>query len=150
MSGQSQPVRVFSSRRMVDKPRVSPFAYRLRADGIDAWLDEWEIGPGDDVAAQINQGLDACQVGLVFLSSTEEPGGRWRDAEANTLTLDRLEGRLKRVIPVLLDAHAPVPALLRALDRRSIDDYDAIRDAIPPPRGRTRSTAPTPRRRQCG
>jgi hypothetical protein len=51
-------------------------------------------------------------------------------AEVSTLTADRLDGRLGRIIPLLLDPHAPVPALLRSLDRRLVGDYEAIRDAI--------------------
>jgi hypothetical protein len=83
-------------------------------------LDKWEIAPGDDVVKTIEAGLDTCEVGLVFLSSTPTPGGVWMGAEASVLTYDRLEGRLGRLIPVLLDADAPVPAFLRALDKRGI------------------------------
>ncbi len=123
-------IRVFCAHRSVDKPRVEVFARRLREDGIDAWLDRWEIGPGDDIVQAIQAGLDECEVGLVFLSSTLAPGGVWMGAEVSVLTYDRLEGRLGRVIPVLLDAGAPVPAFLRPLDKRRVDDYDAVRDAI--------------------
>jgi len=121
---------VFCSHRRADKPIVEAFARRMRQDGIDAWLDKWEIGPGDDVVKAIERGLDECEVGLVFLSSTDHPGGVWMGAEVSVLSYDRLEGRLGRVIPVLIDAHAPVPALLRPLDKRSIHEYEAIRAAV--------------------
>ncbi len=123
-------VKVFCSHRRVDKSRVEAFARRLREDGIDAWLDGWEIAPGDDIVQKIEQGLDECEVGLVFLSSTPAPGGRWMGAEVSTMTHDRLEGRLGRVIPVLLDPDAAIPALLRPLDRRRVEDYEAVRAAI--------------------
>lgn len=123
-------VRVFCSHCRPDKAGVEAFARRLRADGIEAWLDRWEIAPGADVVKAIEAGLDECDVGLVFLSSTKAPGGVWMGAEVSTLTADRLEGRLGRIIPVLLDPDAPVPALLLSLDRRPVDDYEAIRDAI--------------------
>ncbi|MGH6746798.1 toll/interleukin-1 receptor domain-containing protein [Novosphingobium sp.] len=58
---------MFCSHRVVDKPRVELFARRLREDGIDAWLDKWEIRPGDDVVKAMEAGLDECEVGLVFL-----------------------------------------------------------------------------------
>ncbi|MGH8903846.1 MAG: CHAT domain-containing protein [Egibacteraceae bacterium] len=137
-------IRVFCSHRVVDKPRVELFARRLREDGIDAWLDKWEIRPGDDVVKAMEAGLDECEVGLVFLSSTPEPGGAWMRAEVSVLTSDRLEGRLGRLVPVLLDTDAPIPAFLRPLDRRRIDDYEAVRDAIlgvvsKPPLGSGRS-----------
>jgi len=37
-------VKVFCSHRRADKPIVEAFARRMRQDGIDAWLDKWEIG----------------------------------------------------------------------------------------------------------
>ena len=45
---------------------------KLREAGIDAWVDEWEILAGQDFVAQINRGLDECDVGLVFLSPSGE------------------------------------------------------------------------------
>lgn len=39
--------KVFCSHRGVDKPTVEAFAKRLREIGIDAWLDKWDIAPGD-------------------------------------------------------------------------------------------------------
>jgi len=124
-----QPPKVFCSHRQVDKPAVEAFARRLREEqGIDAWLDKWEIAPGDDFVQAINQGLDECEVGLVFFSS-QPWRGRWFDAEVSTLTLFQVEeGR--RLIPVMLDASVSVPPLLKRLARRSVDDFELIVDAI--------------------
>ena len=51
------PKRVFCSHRQSDKPQVKEFAAQLLAKGIDAWVDEWEILPGDDFVLEINDGL---------------------------------------------------------------------------------------------
>ena len=120
--------KVFCSHRQVDKPAVEAFARRLRERGIDAWLDKWEIQPGDDFVQGINQGLADYQVGLVFFSSAPWPG-RWFGAEVGTITLFQVEeGR--RLIPVMLDEGASLPPLLRRYARRSAADFEQIVDAI--------------------
>jgi len=44
----TQHVKVFISHASEDKDRfVTGFATKLRAFGLDAWYDLWEIGPGD-------------------------------------------------------------------------------------------------------
>ena len=40
--------KVFCSHRSVDKPRVKEIAAKLAAAGIDPWVDQWEIAPGED------------------------------------------------------------------------------------------------------
>lgn len=126
------PVRVFCSHRSVDKPVVLAFAERLRADGVDAWVDSWEIGPGDEVIARLDEGLSQCDVGLLFLSGDAE-SGPFLLAELNALQMMRIEDGT-RLIPVVLDDEAEsfirARPLLRALHRRPIADYDAIRDAL--------------------
>src|SRR4051812_30771655 len=48
---------------------VLPFAERLRANGIDAWLDIWEINPGDSLIKKIfEDGLKNAQAMIVVLS----------------------------------------------------------------------------------
>ncbi len=120
--------KVFCSHRQVDKPAVEAFARRLLDRGIAAWLDKWEIQPGDDFVQGINQGLADYDVGLVFFSSAPWPG-KWFGAEVSTITLFQVEeGR--RLIPVMLDDQAPLPPLMKRYARRSIDDFEQIVDAI--------------------
>ncbi len=121
-------VKVFCSHRSVDKPEVEAFATLLRKKGIDAWFDRWEIAPGDDIVARMNEGLEHNQVGLVFFSSKEHEG-KWFWAEVATLTLSMIEEG-KRLIPVMIDPAAPLPPLLRPRARRGIVEIDAIVDAI--------------------
>ncbi|MBL0284565.1 MAG: CHAT domain-containing protein [Zoogloea sp.] len=121
-------VKVFCSHRGVDKPEVEAFARRLRDSGIDAWFDKWEIAPGDDIVARMNAGLDENAVGLVFFSNKEHHG-KWFRAEVATLTFEMIENG-KRLIPVMIDADAPLPPFVRPRARRGIDEFDAIVDAI--------------------
>jgi tetratricopeptide (TPR) repeat protein len=127
-------IRVFCSHRSVDKPEVEALAARLRAAGIDAWLDNWEIVAGDSIVSKINAGLEECDVGLLFFSNKTHVGGLWYAAEQDSLTQAVIEEG-KRVIPVMIDADAPIPPLLRPRARRGIEEFDAIADAI---RGVTR------------
>ncbi|MGH3614291.1 MAG: TIR domain-containing protein [Pseudonocardia sp.] len=126
MTTAARPV-VFCSHASADKPRVKEFAERLRLDGIEAWVDGWEIDSGDDLVARINDGLDRCTAGLIFFSRNT-PRSRWVSAEISALTERAVHGL--RVIPVLLDHDADLPPLLEHYLRRAIDEYEAIRDTL--------------------
>src|SRR3954454_18067206 len=119
---------VFLSHSSKDKPQVEALAVALRERGIDPWLDEWEIGPGDDIVASINLGLDEAGAGLVVFSAHSRES-RWVDAEVSYLTYARIQEG-KALIPVVLGDGVWVPPLLRPLARRGIDEVDAIADAL--------------------
>lgn len=59
----TSPPRVFVSHASEDKERfVNGFATRLRANGVDAWLDKWEMLPGDSLVGKIfEEGLKDAQ-----------------------------------------------------------------------------------------
>lgn len=131
-SEPDRPV-VFCSHSSKDNPVVARFAGRLRADGIDAWLDVWEMSAGDNLVTKINEGLARSTAGLIFFS--EHTGGSmWVNAEVSTLIYRAVQGL--RVIPVILDDQAIVPPLLEPYIRQPIEDYEAIRDALLGRRGR--------------
>ena len=124
---------VFCSHRGIDKPAVEDFARRLREAGIDAWLDKWEIAPGDNIVARMEEGLRDCDLALIFFSKAYDPKrpdeGRWFHAEVRSLISRRIEGGC-RVIPVMLDADVDLPVFLKPLARRGIEEFEAIVDAI--------------------
>src|ERR1035438_8156569 len=46
--------KVFISHAGEDRERFAkPFAARLRANGVDAWISFWEINPGDSIVDRI-------------------------------------------------------------------------------------------------
>ena len=46
--------KIFLSHASEDKDRfVVEFARRLRENGVDAWLDQWEMKPGDSLVDMI-------------------------------------------------------------------------------------------------
>jgi hypothetical protein len=118
---------LFCSHASADKPRVLAFAERLRGDGFDAWVDKWEMTGGENLVADISDGLQRCGAGLVFFSSST-PASLWVDAEVASLLYRAIQGL--RVIPILLDDDAPVPALFAHYLRRHISEYEAVRDAL--------------------
>ena len=132
-------MRVFISHSSRDEPAVQVLATGRRARGIDVWLDIWEIAPGDDIVARINQGLQQADAGVIVFSEHSRDS-RWVESEVSCLTYARIcEGKV--LIPVTIDNNAWVPPLLRPLARRAIGEIDAIADAllgrrpVPPPLG---------------
>lgn len=120
--------KVFCSYRTLDAEVVHTFAARLRRDGIDAWLDTFEISPGQDFVAAINAGLTASEVGLIFISKQWDARA-WMALEASALLcLEQEDG--KPLLLITLDEETQIPPLFRPKSRFRIDDYDRIRDAI--------------------
>jgi hypothetical protein len=130
------PPKVFVSHASEDKDRfVIRFAERLRADGVDAWLDRWEIEPGDSLVNRIfEEGIRTADVFVIVLSehSVEKP---WDREELSAAVVHRIEGAC-RLIPIVLDG-VRVPVVLKSTvwqpiaDPSSYDDeYRRIVDAI--------------------
>ena len=120
--------RVFCSYRSVDKARVQAIAEQLAAAGIDPWWDGWEINPGDNFVARINEGLHTCAAGLIFLSR-DTLASNWVQHEISTLICQLIEDG-KPLLLVMLDPDAPLPPLLRPLHRLDATQIDTLIDAI--------------------
>ena len=116
--------KVFISHASEDKERfVLKFSARLREDGIDAWLDQWEMLPGDSLIDKIfEEGLKEAKAVIVVLSkfSVDKP---WVREELNTSIVQRLSKGTK-VIPVVLDK-CEVPAALDSTLWENIEDVDS-------------------------
>lgn len=130
------PTKAFVSHASEDKDRfVIRFAERLRTDGIDAWLDRWEMGPGDSLVDRIfEDGIGDASVFIIVLSQ-HSVGKPWVREELNAAVVRRIEGAC-RLIPIVLDG-ADVPLVLRSTVWQSIADtasydseYRRIVDAI--------------------
>ncbi len=62
-------LRVFLSHASEDKPQVREAYHRLVAEGIDAWLDEEKLLPGQDWNLEIRKAVRSSDVVMVFLSA---------------------------------------------------------------------------------
>src|SRR5919205_4606840 len=81
-------------------------AERLRADGLRVWFDEWEIKPGDNIPAKIEEGLEQSRV-LVLCISASAFGSDWAQLEAGTFRFRDPLNKQRRFIPLRLD-DAPI------------------------------------------
>jgi len=120
MQTPSSP-KVFVSHASEDKERfVIPFATALRARGLDAWIDRWEMLPGDSLVDKIfEEGLKEAAAVLIVLShaSVTKP---WVREELNAAVVGRIEKGTK-LIPIVLDS-CDVPQALRSLVWEPVKD----------------------------
>lgn len=93
---------VFLSHSPKDNAVVRPIAERLRSDGLRVWFDEWEVHPGDSVAAKIEEGLEHSRV-LVLCMSANAFGSDWPQLEASTFRFRDPLNEERRFIPLRLD-----------------------------------------------
>jgi WD40 repeat protein len=92
---------VFLSHNSQDKAAVEAIAQRLEDDeGLRAWLDKWNLVPGEPFQEAIEQAVDASCTCAVFLG----PGGLgpWENEEMRAALSIRVRRKGFRVIPVLL------------------------------------------------
>lgn len=126
---EAKPPKVFISHATEDKSRfVQKFAETLRANGVDAWYDQWEMLPGDSVVDKIfEEGIKGASAFIVVLSATSV-SKPWVREELNAGFVRRLAGKC-RIIPIVLDA-CEVPECLRSTLWQRIDDPNNYPDAL--------------------
>jgi len=121
--------KVFVSHASEDKSRfVVDFARRLRENGVDAWLDQWEMKPGDSLVDKIfEEGLKDARAVIVVLSKTSvlKP---WVREELNTSVVNRIS-RGTRLIPVVID-DCEVPESLRSTVWQRVDDVSNYGESL--------------------
>lgn len=124
MSNDVAP-RVFISHATEDKERfVLPFAQGLRAEGVDAWVDQWEMLPGDSLVRKIfTEGLDKADAVVVVLSRVSITKA-WVAEELDAAVVKRINDDSK-LIPIVLDdldVKTEVPASVRHLFLEFVPD----------------------------
>jgi WD40 repeat protein len=128
---------VFLSHATADKPVVERLARLLRKQGLEPWLDEWNLVPGEPWQEAIEDALARCAACAVFFG----PGGTgpWQGEEMRAAIERQVtEGRYP-VIPVLLPGavrgeRSRLPAFLTRRTwvefRDTIEDERALRALI--------------------
>jgi hypothetical protein len=121
--------KVFISHASEDKARfVVEFAQRLRQSGVDAWLDQWEMRPGDSLVDKVfEEGIAKAQAVIVVISavSVTKP---WVREELNLAVVKRI-GKGLKLIPVVIDA-CEIPASLQSTVWQRIDDLEHYDEAF--------------------
>jgi hypothetical protein len=144
--GRRRPL-VFFSHTHSDEGRVRPFADAIRSHGLDVWMYEERIRPGDSLLETISRGLRSAEC-LAFFMSRASVESRWMRQELSIVMAERLSshGKGPIVIPILLD-DVDLPPVLRDvkyIDLRSGDLSQAATEVshavarhleAPPPAG---------------
>jgi len=119
--------KVFISHASEDKERfVIDFARKLRANGVDAWLDNWEMLPGDSLVDKIfEEGIKEADSFIIVLSnhSVNKP---WIREELNASFIKRIDKNSK-IIPIVLDK-CSVPECLQSTIWENINDHQNYED----------------------
>lgn len=109
--------KAFVSHATEDKDRfVLPFAAALRAAGVDAWVDVWEMQPGDSLVDKIfEEGIGGADAVIVVVSRRSLTR-RWVQEELDAAVVKRINTN-SRLIPVVIDdvGDADLPAAIRHL-----------------------------------
>jgi len=121
--------KVFISHASEDEERfVIEFAEKLREHGVDAWVDEWEILPGDSLVDKIfEEGIGEAEAIIVVLSENSVDK-KWVREELNASIVKRIN-QGSRLIPVVID-ECDVPEVLRATAWERVDDLNDYGDSL--------------------
>jgi hypothetical protein len=132
---QPEIPKVFVSHASEDKERfVLEFATKLRAKGIDAWIDRWEMLPGDSLVTKMfEEGIKDAQAMIVVISEYSV-NKKWVRAEMNVGVVNQIE-QASRLIPVIIGNvdDSEIPQSLKDTLWERIEDlnnYDAEFESI--------------------
>lgn len=126
-------VKAFISHSSSDKRFVLRLAGDLRTrEGIDAWLDQWEINPGDRIPERIEEGISEADVFILVLSP-ESVNSQWVEYERQAWLMMQIDEEkraeeesrppMRRLIPVLY-RDCKKPAFLKPIHHVMITDQD--------------------------
>src|SRR5437867_4102745 len=119
--------KVFVSHASEDKDQfVLAFALKLRNNGVDAWVDRWEMLPGDSLVDRIfEQGIKNAQA-IIVVISTNSIKKKFVREELNAALVKRIN-EASKLIPVIID-DCEIPESLKSTvweKIRDLNNYDA-------------------------
>jgi hypothetical protein len=104
---------------------VAPFGIFLASKGIEPWVDDWEIKPGDSLLTMIESGIGDAGYFLPFLSprSVDRP---WVRSEIEMAVTRKMLNKL-RIIPILIGVgFHDVPLFLQTILGVKVDGEAGI------------------------
>jgi hypothetical protein len=131
MSNQSQ-FDVFLAHNSQDKPQVRVVAAALKQCGLEVWIDEEQIRPGQIFQVEIQKAIRKVKTAVIFIGKTGL--GKWQTIELPTLYGQFVKAEnVTTVIPVLLPGVNEIPEDLLFLEQHhcvsfanGIDDTQAL------------------------
>ena len=88
---------VFLSHNSAKQPVVEEIARRLRAEGIEPWLDSWHLVPGEKWQPALENALTEARASAIFVGPSGI--GPWQDEEMR-VAMTELGDPASRVVPV--------------------------------------------------
>ncbi|KOE14595.1 hypothetical protein ACS85_06110 [Vibrio parahaemolyticus] len=109
-----QKQKIFLSHSSRDKHVVDDYFSELQKSQIKAWYDKEEIIPGDSITSRINEGLNECDLGVLFMSNNflSKHSG-WTEAESNFFISNRMKKNKSLIVVNLGVEHEDIPPLLQ-------------------------------------
>lgn len=103
---------IFVSHSHSDKETVLKIAEGLKQHGINTWLDEELISPGDNWLDKINRAIENSDAILVIISKNTGQS-EWQTSEISFAISAQRQNTRKKIIPVLIERDAEVPFFLK-------------------------------------
>lgn len=104
--GMSRGMKVFISHAHEDEALVRRIAEGLQRSGLDVWLDELNVMPGDNFAERISRALDESQAMVVVITANALRSPWVRREIEYALGRESYSGR---VVPVIAAPQSEVP-----------------------------------------
>lgn len=121
---------VFISHSHRDKPIVREIAKRLRQEGIQPWLDEEFIQPGQSWTEGIHRAISNSDA-LIVVVSRATTESKWQTSEIALSIAQQRANPSKRVIPVVIDKDAELPFFLRDYRYCDLSDDEHLQRNFP-------------------
>jgi hypothetical protein len=122
---------VFLSHSAKDREFVVRLATDLAEAGLQVWLDQWNIRPGDSFAVAIEDAIKASRF-LLIVMSPDYFQSAWTKQEWQYALADEIERGRVRLIPILY-RDCEIPSMLRTkqwVDFRDKAQYRAVLDRL--------------------
>ncbi len=116
---------IFLSHNRRDKNVVRNLREKLKADGVDVWLDEIEIRVGESIHQKVNEGLSKSDFFAIVLSQASVKSKWVQEELSSASSMEKYQKKGIFILPILIES-CDVPPLL--LDRRYanfVEDEDA-------------------------
>ncbi len=110
-SSKSNLPRVFISYSSRDKKFVTWLINRLKAEGLDVWIDMQRIAVGDTIVEKLNEGLESASYLIAILSENSVSSLWVRDELGYAFFREKTKQPLT-ILPVVIDACVLPPLLV--------------------------------------
>ncbi len=102
MNSRSSGHSVFISYANEDRGWARRFAESFRAAGVEVWMDEWSLAPGDALTSRISDELSSGDT-FVLILSQNWVNSRWSQHEAALVETREFDERGIMLVPVRID-----------------------------------------------